>query len=305
MEPFDLEAFDKQVGVTPDTDPVSVNDLNLPSEDQQALSQAAAQKPTGVSAPVTPATENVPEYLKEHFTAKPTVEPIDWGTELAKLTGNTPAEGTAVTADDFHRESAERYGYQHYLDQTPGYKQLFDEVNRDYSGTNGETQKLSDLKATIQNAVKQQLGEFASAGEVQTKLSNYIDDDGNLTDIGEKYGEHLLAQKKQMLNDVQAEAKKWAKEFADSNLDGRKKFDTFIMNEFKPTGVELPQEDKEYLRDLVLSGKIHQRLENLSQQELASVAVALDPYLFGRLAKAHYEKGSSVGANARLAQRLS
>lgn len=291
---FDAKAFDQQLGVLPAETILEKPVVTIPDEDRKALNSAASAEPAGIKTGTPPV---IGDYFAAFEAADTEDAAIDFAARLEKFTGTKP-EGE-VTSDQFYERVTEIEAEQEYLQGTQGYRAAKAILERTYE--NDEAREKDDV-VLIENAVRNDLGRGYTNAKFDTEMG-YYRAEGKLTPDGINFANDLRNQLKQDIERVEGEAKTYARTTAQETTANRQK----IRDEapkFKPLDVELGEDITAQLAEGILTGRLDEKLANLSTEDMFWVELALNKKARLAFAKAIDSRGREQGAKGRLANVL-
>ena len=301
---FDQAELDRQLGLSTDLSPsgADADAIQLSESDRATLRQVADKPATGVDIPAQKAAPAVPEYLAPHIPApveKSAPAPTDWNGEWEKQFGQAPESDASIGQDSFEAELIRRNSYQQYMSQVERLDYL----------EGAEAGKVPALEL-VQNAVRADLQRngLRSATHFDNEMAQYVDEEGNLTEEGEKRAGEEKTKIGNYLTTVRTEADKHAEQAAGGITEFYQTLDETAKS-FKPMGLNLTEEDVADMIADIRSDRTTEWLEKHSSTAEAAekalwLAIVSSPKRRAELFRLADERGQTYGANKRLASRI-
>lgn len=313
----DVLAFNQSIGLGPATDPdddAADTDITRTAQaDAAALGDVARQPtqpllintPAGQPDPATPGVPaGAPDYLTPLYKGLADITPIEEPDYTAlyreKLGVESLPEGEVADSDRYFADVTDRLAQQDYLNTVPNYRDYKALQTREYAS---DADRAKDDLMLIQNQVRGQLGDVYDEREFDHKMQ-FLVEEGELTETGQRLAEKLRGQISNYITQEEQNARTNGKEKGQQIVTRRNQYQRFV-SDYKPMGLALDEADKPALSQFALSGELDKRLDNLTDEEVAIISVALNPALRNKyFALRHYEAGADTGARRKLGSRL-
>ncbi len=296
--------WDKKYDISNDAYAEPTTDTKTLSDaDKEALKVAGAQTVAPIDIATTAPDSNIPDYLKEFLATPAAVEPVDYTAKYKEAFGSDSVDSDAtIDGDKLFSDLEAKYSEEQYLDSVDGYRTIKNIVTRQYEAGQEEARE-SDNYNLIQDGIRHKIGDHASAAEFDQQLAFYAED-GKLNEAGNKWADSIRKDLARQVGDVEKKAKEYGAQEASKVLTNRKSFGEALAG-FKALDSDVDADDLEYIRQVNLSGQLDEKLQNISPEERALIAIVLNPSLRAKyFGLKQYERGAEQGAKQKLSQKL-